>query len=144
MTMTHEKLRVLRRQAERLEKRNKLGSMVPPNRKHDRRDFLDVVFIIPLSADGLPILAKRSISFCRNISAGGCSLLHSRLIRQKEFVIFFPHLGDKQSSATAIQAEIVRDRPLSLGVYEIGVKFQKIVKLSDEEMRMLAACAKAD
>ena len=49
----------------------------------------DVVQIIPL--DSSPhnlILLRHMISFCRNLSAGGCALLHNRLLPIKELVVF--------------------------------------------------------
>jgi DNA-binding NarL/FixJ family response regulator len=136
---TPEKLRVLRRQAERLSKWNKLDPAIAQMRRHKRFHFADVVFLLPLDENGQPNFGRRFISFCCNLSAGGCSLIHSRLIRVGEFVIFFPRLAQTRNTASALKASIVRDRPLSMGMYEIGVKFLQVTTLTTEDVAILLA-----
>jgi CheY-like chemotaxis protein len=136
---TPEKLRVLRRQAERLSKWNKLDPAIAQMRRHKRFHFADVVFLLPLDDGGQPNFGKRFISFCCNLSAGGCSLIHSRLLRVSEFVIFFPRLAQTGNTASALRASIVRDRPLSMGMYELGVKFLQVATLAPEDVAILLA-----
>ncbi|MBY0586742.1 response regulator, partial [bacterium] len=136
---TPEKLRVLRRQAERLTKWNKLDPSIASMRRHKRFHFADIVFLLPMNTDHQPLFERRFISFCCNLSAGGCSLIHSRLLRIKEFVLFFPRLAQAGNAAAAIRACIVRDRPLSMGMYELGVKFVEVSKLAPEDIAILLA-----
>ena len=138
---TEEKLSVLRRLAMKMEQ-NRVKTDHLNSRKHARRTFADVVQVIPLDYAGQPEFPRRLIAFCRNISPGGCSLLHTRLLLMKELVVFFPHLADGTGRHAAIQGKIIRDRPLSLGMYELAVQFEKLVPVSDEELRILHAASK--
>lgn len=137
-----EKLRVLRRQAERLEKWGKLDAAAT-QRRHERRFFADAVFVIPFDENRQPDLDRRFITFCRNISPGGCSLLHSRLFRIREFILFFSHLADGSSRPAAIEAQVIRDRPLPMGMYEIGISFVKLAQFPEEEIRALAVACRS-
>jgi CheY-like chemotaxis protein len=141
---TPEKLRVLRRQAERLSKWNKLDPAIAQMRRHKRFHFADVVFLLPLDDVGQPNFGKRFISFCCNLSAGGCSLIHSRLLRVGEFVIFFPRLAQTANAASALRASIVRDRPLSMGMYELGVKFLQVATIAPEDVAILLASQRSN
>jgi DNA-binding response OmpR family regulator len=136
---TPEKLRVLRRQAERLSKWNKLDPNIAQMRRHKRFHFADIVFMLPMDAENQPIFSRRFISFCCNLSAGGCSLIHSRLLRTKDFIIFFPRLAQAGNAAAALRCSIVRDRPLSMGMYELGVKFLEVAKIAEEDNAILLA-----
>lgn len=139
---TEEKLAVLRRLCDKME-RTRVKAEVLNSRKHERRTFADIVQIIPLDSVGQPDFSRRMVSFCRNISAGGCAMLHTRLLQIKELVIFFPHLADGSGRHAAIQGKIIRDRPLSLGMYELAIQFQKLINFSDDELRILLAASKA-
>lgn len=138
---TEEKLAVLRRLCDKME-RTRVKAEVLNSRKHERRTFADIVQIIPLDPAGQPDFSRRMVSFCRNISAGGCAMLHTRLLQMKELVIFFPHLADGSGRHAAIQGKIIRDRPLSLGMYELAIQFQKLVNLDDDDLRILLAASK--
>lgn len=140
---TPEKLRILRRQAERLWKWNKLDPAISQMRRHKRVQFADIVFILPVDDAGQPIFGRRFISFCCNISAGGCSLIHSRLFQNKDFVLFFPKLAEARSVASAVRAQIVRDRPLSMGMYELGCKFLEVKSMPEEDIAILLAAQRA-
>lgn len=138
---TEEKLAVLRRLCDKME-RTRIKAEYLNSRKHERRTYADIVQIIPLDPMNHPDFSRRMVSFCRNISAGGCAMLHTRLLQIRELVIFFPHLADGSGRHAAIQGKIIRDRPLSLGMYELAIQFQKLVNLADEELRILMAASK--
>jgi len=138
---TEEKLAVLRRICDKME-RTRIKAEFLNSRKYERRTFADIVQILPLDASGQPDFSRRMVSFCRNISAGGCAMLHTRILQIKELVIFFPHLADGSGRHAAIQGKIIRDRPLSLGMYELAVQFQKLVAMSEDDLRVLIAASK--
>ncbi|MBY0588102.1 response regulator [bacterium] len=132
-----QKLRVLRRQAERLDKWSALANVQRGLRQHQRHSFADIVYLIPVDASCSPEISKRFAAFCRNVSAGGCSVIRNRILRVKEWAVFFPHLMPASEKPVCFRAEIVRDRPISMGMYEVSMKFHGTVHLPNEDVVLM-------
>ena len=129
-----QRLRVLRRQVERLDKWASLNSTCLDKRETVRQAFADVVHMIPLNNAGMIEIEKRFVVFCRNLSKSGCSILRNGLLREKEWAIFFPHQGQLDSRSICVRATIVSDKPIPLGMYEIGFAFGGTVELRAEDV----------
>lgn len=140
-----EKLHFLRRLAETQEREQTRVAIQQGKRKSERRRFLgDVVFIIPLSRTGMPQMEKRFVSFCGGMSNGQCTLLHRRLLTQKEFILYFPQLGRTNERTAAIHSRVVSDRPLPLGMYEILVQFVRFTPIDEGDVRLLSNVRRYD
>jgi CheY-like chemotaxis protein len=135
--LNEQKLRVLRRQVERLDKWSVLSNAQRGLRQHERHSFADVVYLIPVDAAGIPEISKRFAVFCRNVSAGGCSIIRNCLLRVKNWAVFFPHLLPASEKPACFRAEIVRDRPISMGMYEVSLKFHGTLKLEPEDVVLM-------
>ena len=129
-----QRLRVLRRQAERLDKWSALIDSCMNKRQSNRHPFADVVHLMPIGPSGLVEIENRFISFCRNISETGCSIIRNGLLREKNWAIFFPHRSPIDQKATCIMATLVRDKPIPLGMYEMGFTFGETVQLRPEDV----------
>lgn len=132
-----QRLRILRRQVERLDKWASL------NASADKRDktsqaFADVVYMIPINAGRIEI-EKRFMVFCRNLSQSGCSIIRNGLLQNREWVIFFPHQGSLDSRSSCYKATVTRDNPIPLGMYEISFLFDGKVELSPEDVAVMQA-----
>jgi len=132
-----QRLRVLRRQVERLDKWATL------NASADKRDktsqaFADVVYMIPVNSGKIEI-EKRFMVFCRNLSQNGCSVIRNGLLQNREWVIFFPHQGSLDSRSSCFMATVMRDNPIPLGMYEISFVFGGKVELNPEDVAVMQA-----
>ncbi len=68
--LNEHKLRVLRRQVERLDKWSTLSNSQRGLRQHQRHSFADIIYLIPFDQVNQPEVSKRFAVFCRNVSAG--------------------------------------------------------------------------
>jgi CheY-like chemotaxis protein len=135
--LNEQKLRVLRRQVERLDKWSLLSNAQRGLRQHQRHSFADIIYLIPFNEVNEPEVSKRFAVFCRNVSAGGCSVMRNRLLRIKEWAAFFPHLLPASEKPACFRAEIIRDRPVSMGMYEISLKFNGTIQLPHEDVVLM-------
>jgi CheY-like chemotaxis protein len=135
--LNEQKLRVLRRQVERLDKWSVLSNSQRCLRSHQRHSFADVIYLIPVDKDGQPEISKRFAVFCRNVSVGGCSIIRNCLLRVKDWAVFFPHLQPASSKSACFRGEIVRDRPISMGMYEVSMKFHGTIQLPNEDVVLM-------
>jgi DNA-binding response OmpR family regulator len=132
-----QRLRVLRRQVERLDKWSAISDVCLDKRQETRHPFADVVHLFPIDKNRRPVIDKRFACFCRNISAKGCSIIRNGLLREKEWGIFFPHCGPLDSKSICFNATMVRDKPIPLGMYEMGFVFAEPITLSTEDIILM-------
>lgn len=132
-----QRLRILRRQVERLDKWATLNAGAGKQDKTSQA-FADVVYMIPVNGGRIEI-EKRFMVFCRNLSQTGCSIIRNGLLQNREWVIFFPHQGSLGSRSSCYQATVVRDNPIPLGMYEISFLFDRKVELSPEDVTVMQA-----
>lgn len=132
-----QRLRVLRRQVERLDKWSAISSVCLDKRQNARHPFADVVHLFPIDKNGRPEIDKRFACFCRNISEKGCAIIRNGLLREKEWGIFFPHRGPIDSGSVCFKATMVRDKPIPLGMYELGFVFAEPIPLSTEDVILM-------
>ena len=127
MTISSKRLLVLRRQMARLVRWSQLGGQ-PTNehRRHPRSLLGSIVTMYPLDADGIPRTSDKFESFCKDLSAGGCSLLHNRAFTEKQWIISL--ITQSNHTLISLRCRIVRQRPLSLGMYDIGMHFLQRVE----------------
>lgn len=132
-----QRLRVLRRQVERLDKWSSISNVCLNKRQDTRHPFADVVHLFPIDSNRRPEIDKRFACFCRNISEKGCSIIRNGLLREKEWGIFFPHRGPLDSKSVCFKATVVRDKPIPLGMYEMGFVFAEPIQLSPEDIVLM-------
>lgn len=128
------RLRVFRRQAERLEKWSALSDGMVNKRRGPRFPFADVVHLIPVNRSGVVQIENRFVAFCRNLSESGCSILRNGLLREKKWAIFFPHQRPIETGNCCRVATLVRDKPIPLGMYEMGFLFEGAIDLCPEDV----------
>ncbi len=63
--------------------------------------------------------------------------MRNRLLRIKEWAAFFPHLLPASEKPACFRAEIIRDRPVSMGMYEISLKFHGTIQLPHEDVVLM-------
>ena len=120
--ISSKRLRVLQRQMDRLAKWSQVGDRAgAERRRHPRANLGKIVMMYPLGPDALPLASEGFETFCRDISASGCSLLHGRAFTSKRWVISLATRGS--DTLVSMRCEIVRQRPLPLGMYDIGMRF---------------------
>jgi len=132
-----QRLRVLRRQVERLDKWSAISNVCLDKRQDARHPFADVVHLIPFDKNGSLEIDKRFACFCRNISEKGCSVLRNGLLREKKWGIFFPHRGPIDPKSVCFSATVVRDKPIPLGMYEMGFLFGDPIVLRTEDIVLM-------
>lgn len=128
------RLRVFRRQAERLDKWSTLSDCIVNKRRGPRFPFADVVHLIPLDRSGVVQIENRFVAFCRNLSDSGCSIIRNGLLREKKWAIFFPHQRPLEVGSRCRLATLVRDKPIPLGMYEMGFLFEGAIDLCPEDV----------
>lgn len=131
--LTEIKLRILRRQVERLDKWIALDRSYIPHQKNVRHAFSDVVYMMPLYADGRAAVDKRFAVFCRDVSTKGCLVIRNGMLYGKEWAIYFPHLGGLSPQSACVQARVIGGSPIPLGMYEIGLSFHGVIELRPED-----------
>ena len=130
MRISSNRLRVLHRQMDRLFKWASLGTVEhDERRRHPRGRLGRIVKMYPLDQQGKPKVANGFESFCKDISAGGCGLLHGRSFTRKQWIVTITTKGN--ATLAALRCEIVRQRPLPLGMYEIGMRFLERVEIPE-------------
>lgn len=118
-----DRLEVLRRQVQRLARESRLGKKEGLNaRRHARRQMGDAVEITPLNDCGKPRARQSVIAFCRDISQGGCALLHPRRLPEGVYRLVF---AKGESHELQVVGKVVRHRGVSMGMYDIGIEFFK-------------------
>jgi len=128
------RLRVFRRQAERLDKWSTLSDCTTDKRRGPRYPFADVVHLIPVDRFGMVQIENRFVAFCRNLSELGCSIIRNGLLREKKWGIFFPHQRPIDGGSRCRLATLVRDKPIPLGMYEMGFMFEGAIDLCPEDV----------
>ncbi|MFO0944812.1 MAG: PilZ domain-containing protein [Planctomycetota bacterium] len=118
------RLQILRRQIVRLERWSDLVRSVKNNkRRHDRKTLGEIVLVAPLDEEtGTPRFDQQRESFCKDVSASGCSLLHHLPLEGKRWMVLLAPQGPKPVSMECL---VVRERRVVLGMYEIGLRFTK-------------------
>lgn len=131
--LTEIKLRILRRQVERLDKWIALDRSYIPHQKNVRHAFSDVVYMMPLYSDGRAAVDKRFAVFCRDVSTKGCLVIRNGMLYGKEWAIYFPHLAGISPQSACVQARVIGGSPIPLGMYEIGLSFHGVIQLRAED-----------
>jgi len=131
--LTEIKLRILRRQVERLDKWIALDRSYVPHQKNIRHAFADVVYMMPLTANGNAAVDKRFAVFCRDVSSKGCLVIRNGMLYGKEWAIYFPHLAGLSPQSACVRARVIGGSPIPLGMYEIGLSFHGVIQLRPED-----------
>lgn len=117
-------LTILLRQVDRLNKWSELvtaSTSIRNRRRHARRTVCTLIDMVPVHEDGKAAAAERRQGICRDVSEGGCAVVHLRPALEGKHVA----LAMPQPTGTPLKlvARIVRERRVSSDVWELGLQF---------------------
>jgi DNA-binding response OmpR family regulator len=117
--LSNARLVILRRQMQRLAKWSDLVEGTKKNhRRHVRKLLGEVVELRSMNADGS--LTGPMQVFCKDLSIGGCSLLHHEALHGDNWVLRLPNAGPEPIQ---MRCKVVRSRLVVFGMFDIGLRF---------------------
>lgn len=99
-------------------------------RQTERRPFPHAMLAIPCDDNKLPRLQESSQVVCKDFSGRDIGFLHTRAVRDKYMILSFT---PPDQPPISILTEIVRVRPLRLGLYLIGGRFLERVDMGGRD-----------
>lgn len=108
-----------------------LRKVVDKERESDRRtddriEISMVVAIVPLDAQGQPLIDQTFATFTKNISADGISLVTNKRIEESRLLV-----GFAGKSVSFVLAEVLHRERLPLGCEKLGLRMTEMVNVAD-------------
>jgi CheY-like chemotaxis protein len=122
-------LSILLRQVDRLNKWSELvtaSTSIRNRRRHPRRTVCTLIDLVPVHEDGKTAAAERRQGICRDVSEGGCAVVHLRPSFEVSHVAVA--MPQPAGPPLTLVARIVRERRVSSDVWELGLEFVQRVE----------------